>query len=421
MATEPDKYAGEHCKKVGLSIEQFYSASTRVRVTKISNTKKGLIYEQSLMRKSRGTPWKDFYELVRAVCDDSFTVGLDSFKVMVGRLEKRRNLLLRNKQKSEVDVLFDEPFCGVHREPVAEDDALSKERVKTEELTVKLQHLSVRNVNKRINRRDLKIAESQAQVNEMERERKSQDKTISKLHTAQSSVHCLRQRLYRSKDKFEATASETLDLQTQLLDMEEEFCSKVAALEEKMDLLVTEVEVARHERDILSERLDDLQSNTIRTKKGQKFLDGVCQCCIELLAMNVTTNQVEPVIRSVLLNIASIEVGELPKSSTLSGMLVEKKCLAYDQISEDMSTQDNVTLHSDGTSKFGEHYGSYQISTEHGSYSLGLCEMLTGSAEITLHTFKQIISNLSLVSGKKCGDAIITKIKNTMSDRHIFT
>ena len=201
--------------------------------------------------------------------------------------------------------------------------------------------------------------------------------------------------------------------------MEEEFCSKVAALEEKIDLLVTEVEVARHERDILSERLDDLQSNTIRTKKGQKFLDGVRQCCIELLAMNVATNQVEPVIHSVLLNIASIEVGELPKSSTLSGMLVEMKCLAYDQISEDMSTQDNITLHSDGTSKFGEHYGSYQISTEHGSYSLGLCEMLTGSAEVTLHTFKQIISDLSLVSGKKCGDAIITKIKNTMSDRHI--
>jgi len=178
--------------------------------------------------------------------------------------------------------------------------------------------------------------------------------------------------------------------------MEEEFCSKVAALEEKIDLLVTEVEVARHERDILSERLDDLQSNTIRAKKGQKFLDGVRQCCIELLAMNVATNQVEPVIRSVLLNIASIEVGELLKSSTLSGMLVEMKCLAYDLISEDMSTKDKVTLHSGRTSKFGEHYGCYQISTEHGSYSLGLCEMLTGSAEVTPHTFKQIVRVLCL-------------------------
>ena len=164
--------------------------------------------------------------------------------------------------------------------------------------------------------------------------------------------------------------------------MEEEFTAKVAALEEKIELLITEVEVAQHERDILSERLDDLQSNTIHTKKGQKFVDGVRQCCLELVAMNVATNQVEPVIRSVLLNIASVEVGELPKSSALSGMLVEMKCLAYDQISEEMSSQDNVTLHSDGTSKFGKHYGSYQISTEHSSYSLGLCEMLTGSAEL---------------------------------------
>ena len=61
-------------------------------------------------------------------------------------------------------------------------------------------------------------------------------------------------------------------------------------------MLITEVELARHERDILSECLDDLQSNTIRTKNGQKFVDGVCQCCVELLAMNVATTQVEPII-----------------------------------------------------------------------------------------------------------------------------
>ena len=73
----------------------------------------------------------------------------------------------------------------------------------------------------------------------------------------------------------------------------------------------------------LSERLDDLQSNIIRTKKGQKFVDSVRRCCLELLTINVATNQVEPVICSVLLNIASTEVGKIPKSSALSGMLVE--------------------------------------------------------------------------------------------------
>ena len=47
-------------------------------------------------------------------------------------------------------------------------------------------------------------------------------------------------------------------------------------------------------------------------------------------------------------------------------MLVEMKCLAYDQISEEMDTQDNITLHSDGTSKFGEHLSSY-LGAEHSS------------------------------------------------------
>ena len=94
MATAAERYAGDHCKRLGLSIDQFYSASTRTQTMKIANIKKGPIYELCQVRKSRCTPWKEFYEMVRAVCDASFTVGFESFKVMVGRLEKKRNLLV---------------------------------------------------------------------------------------------------------------------------------------------------------------------------------------------------------------------------------------------------------------------------------------------------------------------------------------
>ena len=104
-------------------------------------------------------------------------------------------------------------------------------------------------------------------------------------------------------------------------------------------------------------------------RKDKKIIDSVHQCCIELLSMNVATNQVEPVIRSVLRNISSVEVSALPKASTLSGMLAEMKCLAYQQISDEVGDYENVTLHSDNTSKFGEHCGSYQISTEKSVYS----------------------------------------------------
>ena len=38
------------------------------------------------------------------------------------------------------------------------------------------------------------------------------------------------------------------------------------------------------------------------------------------------------------------------------------------------------TLHTDGITKFGEKYGSYQVSTTEASYSLALCEMKAGSA-----------------------------------------
>ena len=74
-------------------------------------------------------------------------------------------------------------------------------------------------------------------------------------------------------------------------------------------------------------------------------------------------------------------------------MYAEMKGLAYQQI-EEVSKQDNLTLHSDGTTKFGLHYGSFQVSAEETVYTLGLSEMLTGSAEKTLDTLKQILNDI---------------------------
>ena len=162
LIADHEEYAGEHCKKLGLTIDQFYCASARhiPPSMKIVNIKKGPIYELSQVRKSRGTPWIIFYENVKAICDSSFTASFNSFKVMASRLEKKRSDLLQNKKKDEIDSLFEEPFCGVHSIGPT-DDALSKEQAKVKELSAKLQTLSVRNVNKRIKRQDLKLAEVQ--------------------------------------------------------------------------------------------------------------------------------------------------------------------------------------------------------------------------------------------------------------------
>ena len=78
-----------------------------------------------------------------------------------------------------------------------------------------------------------------------------------------------------------------------------------------------------------------------------------------------------------------------------------------------------MTLHSDGTSKYGMHFVGFQMSTESSAYSLGLSEMITGSANQTLTTFKRIIGDIELVAGTGIGEKIVGHIKNTISDRHI--
>ena len=77
---------------------------------------------------------------------------------------------------------------------------------------------------------------------------------------------------------------------------------------------------------------------------------------MELLGLNVGVKQVEPVIKSVLCNIASMDIDTIPSPSTLVSMLAEMKGLACQQLSEILTQENNLTLHSDGTSKFGVHY-----------------------------------------------------------------
>jgi hypothetical protein len=59
------------------------------------------------------------------------------------------------------------------------------------------------------------------------------------------------------------------------------------------------------------------------------------------------------------------------------------------------------------------------MSTETSAYTLGVSEMVTGSACQILTTFKQILQDIELVAGAGTGEKIVGLIKNTMSDRHI--
>lgn len=74
-------------------------------------------------------------------------------------------------------------------------------------------------------------------------------------------------------------------------------------------------------------------------------------------------------------------------------------------------------------SKFSNHYATYDVrTTDKNTYTLGLRHVFSTSAKDTLVTFKEILEDLDDVQytlGKDAVSAkIISKIKNTMSDRH---
>ena len=51
-----------------------------------------------------------------------------------------------------------------------------------------------------------------------------------------------------------------------------------------------------------------------------------------------------------------MKVDKLPKPTSLVRMLTELKCLSYQQIADELQDRENITLHTDGTSKFGQYY-----------------------------------------------------------------
>ena len=184
------------------------------------------------------------------------------------------------------------------------------------------------------------------------------------------------------------------ELHSKLEELQLDYDFKIENLKTEITQLHASLDKKQSYTDQLHEKLDEIDMKLLETKQHkQLYHDNVRQCCLELLSLNVGIRQVEPVIRSVLKNVEGYEVGDLPKTGTLVRMYSELKGLAYQQVAEELSKATNLTLHSDGTSKFGQHYGSFQISSQTAegtisAYSLGLSEMVTGSAEKTSELIK---------------------------------
>ena len=402
---------------------------------------KGVILELSQFRKSHNVSWNVFDAWMKSICPGSSLPQLPALKSYIGRIETKIKQLKRNHCEEEIKSVMKEPFLKECQQPntrtltvdrekdsstakqywpcetevlksvnkslayelAAAQNALTLQEAKANDLTAKLSKLSIRNTNKKLKRRDEKILDLKELVKESEKSKEGLNKATARVKSYQY-------KLSVSKSKCD-TISERCD----------HLESVVQGLNKDVISLKQSLQHSENNYDRLFERLQELESHVFETKEHQKkYLDSVRACCIELLSLNVGIKNVEPVIRSVLKHIASFEIKELAHLTTLTRMFSEMKGLACQQLSEELQKGDNLTLHSDGTSKYGQHFYSFQLSTPDTTYSLGLTEMSSGSATHVLSTFQQILYDLELITQSGSSHVILSKIKNTMSDRHII-
>ena len=99
-------------------------------------------------------------------------------------------------------------------------------------------------------------------------------------------------------------------------------------------------------------------------------------------------------------------------------MLAESLVVAQAQLAEKLVSFQYNTLHSDGTTKFGEHYGAIEVSTESGTYTVGIRNMLSGSAQNTYSGCVQrnTIEDTDAINTSLGRDSALTKIVASINE-----
>ena len=138
---------------------------------------------------------------------------------------------------------------------------------------------------------------------------------------------------------------ETAEREKQCDELLGAFSTHVKELEAVVTKQRDIIDQLQFENEHLQEEIDRLEKKRLVTFEHGKYSDGVRQCCLELLSMNVGVKNVDPIIRNILSNIAGITVDRLPKYTTIVEMLPEMKALAYKQIAEKLQVSQQLTLH----------------------------------------------------------------------------
>ena len=201
---------------------------------------------------------------------------------------------------------------------------------------------------------------------------------------------------------------------------EEQACGKCGEMRQRYEEIIAELEEKLEEQNIEAN-----ERKVVQTYEKGHYSDKVVKLYMNLLTKyNVGARNASGIVKEVLSELGDMEAERLPKYTWITQVLIRARTLSQIQVLEELlKPNEGNTLHLDGTSKKGEHYGTFDISTKKGTYVLGLRDMAGGSASEYFETFDEIVTDVSQsvnnVEKELNKSKIIASLKNMMTDRCI--
>lgn len=112
-------------------------------------------------------------------------------------------------------------------------------------------------------------------------------------------------------------------------------------------------------------------------------------------SMGVSSNKASEVVKIVLEKLAHVETDRLPSASFCKYMAYEARVVSYQHLRDALLVEEDITLGTDGTSKFGHKYSTAGVVLKVGTrLHLGLREQSSGSAQCTFETVQEMIQDI---------------------------
>ena len=138
-----------------------------------------------------------------------------------------------------------------------------------------------------------------------------------------------------------------------------------------IDELNTQIQYLENEKMMLEQKLKDFLANEEIFFHNGRYNDKICTVYQDLMRMGLSSWNVEKVLEIVLRDLHRLEVAQLPGKTFSNLMMLEAPYVAQIHVADELSitilNDPDNTLHSDGTSKKGHSYLTYDYNKGDGT------------------------------------------------------